>query len=118
MNAIKQIVLGFVVSCAAVIASGETYTWTGAANNTWNNADNWEGGKVFVSSLENDLVINKANAPIPNKTEMHDLTLNASVQLNYTHIYVSGNIYCVGGGITFKFSGGIHLSGESSTFDL
>ena len=118
MNAIKQIVLGFVVSCAAVIASGETYTWTGAANNTWNNADNWEGGKVFVSSLENDLVINKANAPIPNYTKMHDLTLNASVQLDYTHIYVSGNIYCVGGGITFRFSGGIHLSGESSTFDL
>ena len=118
MNAIKQIVLGFVVSCAAVIASGETYTWTGAADNTWNNADNWEGGKVFVSSLENDLVINKANALIPNKTMMHDLTLNASVQLNFTYIYVSGNIYCVGGGITFRFSGGIHLSGESSTFDL
>lgn len=118
MNAIKQIVLGFVVSCAAVIASGETYTWTGAADNTWNNADNWEGGKVFVSSLENDLVINKENALIPNYTKMHDLTLNASVQLNYTHIYVSGNIYCVGGGITFRFSGGIHLSGESSTFDL
>ena len=118
MNAIKQIVLGFVVSCAAVIASGETYTWTGAADNTWNNADNWEGGKVFVSSLENDLVINKANAPIPGNTKMHDLTLNASVQLNHTYIYVSGNIYCVGGGITFRFKGGIYLSGESSTFDL
>lgn len=104
--------------CAAVTASGETYTWTGAADNTWNKEDNWEDGKVFVSSLENDLVINKANAPIPNNTQMHDLTLNASVSLTYTRITVSGNISCVGGGITFTFSGGVNLMGENATFDL
>ena len=104
---------------AAVVASGETYTWTGAADNTWNKADNWEGGKVFVSSLENDLVINKANAPIPNNTQMHNLTLNASVSLNGgPRIAVSGNIFCVGGGITFTFWGGVDLKGENVTFDL
>ena len=118
MNAIRQIVMGFVVSCAAVIASGETYTWTGAANNTWNNADNWEGGKVFVSSLENDLVINKADAPIPNNAQVHNLTLNASVSRGSTRISVSGGIYCVVGGLGFSYSGGVNLSGENVTFDL
>lgn len=117
MNTLKKVILGFLVSCTTVVL-GETYTWTGVADNAWDNAANWEGGKAFVSSLDNDLVINKAGAPIPNNTQMHDLTLNASVTLDYKRIDVSGNICCVAGDINFRFNGGINLKGNGSTFDL
>lgn len=106
--------------CAAVVASGETYTWTGAVDNTWNKADNWEGGKVFVSSLENDLVINKANAPIPAGLNAKTITFNAQVTQSYmgAGITVAEAIYCVAGGLQMQFTGNIELAGENVVFDL
>ena len=104
---------------AAVVASGETYTWTGAVDNTWNKEDNWEGGKVFVSSLENDLVINKANAPIPKGLAAKTITFNAQVTLSGNGgVSVAEAIYCVSGGYRMNFTGDITLEGENVVFDL
>lgn len=63
-------------------AGGTTYTWTGTADNNWNNADNWSTATVPTSADGASFVESSPNYPVITATfECYDLTIAQSATL-------------------------------------
>ena len=80
---IRQAALCALVAVSALATSAAVRTFTGAADNTWNNAANWEGGYKPVDG--DSVVMTSAQSTINNnigELRLAGLTYNGSVQVS------------------------------------
>ena len=100
--------------------TGRTCTWLGTVSSTWKTADNWKDGVVAADYDDVIFDANYVNQPsVPNPFTFHNLILNKGYSNTFVGTFkASGGIYCVSGGLTFKYSGTIEALADETVIDL